>query len=78
MPFFITRFLNKTFKTNRSLISSKRKFFQDYCQGRVYGNPEGYIYQGITKLSYSTKYFRYFDFFFSKKVQFITIKKITK
>ena len=78
LPFFITRFLNKTFKTTRSLISSKRKFLQKYCQGRVYEKPEGYIYQGITKFSYSTKLIRYFDIIYSKKVQFITIKKITK
>ena len=78
IPFFITRFFNKTFKTTRSLINPNRQLFHKYCQGKVYEKPEGYIYQGITKFSRSTKIFKIFDLFYSKKVQFITIKKITK
>ena len=75
LPFIISHPLNKLFKTSRGLISPNRSLFPKYAQGRVYEEHEGYIYEGVTKLSHSTKYFHNFDIFFQKNVEFITIKK---
>lgn len=78
LPYWLTNILNKTFKTTRSLISPLRTLFPKYSQGRVYGPKEGFVYQGLNKLSHSTFFFHYFDFFFRKNIQLITIKKNTK
>lgn len=75
LPFIISHPLNKVFKTSRGLISPNRTLFPKYAQGRVYSpNRDGYIYEGLTKLSNSTRLFHKFDFFFQKNVQFLTIK----
>lgn len=75
LPFMISYPINKIFKTNRSLIDPTRKLFPKYSQGRVYKIKDGYIHEGITKLSHSTRFFHYFDWIFQKNVKFLTIKK---
>ena len=77
LPFTLSYIINKLFKSSRGLISPTRKIFPKYAQGRIYER-DGYVYQGIMKLSHSTKFFNYFDFIFQKKVQFITIKQNKK
>ena len=77
LPFIISHPVNKIFKTSRGLISPTRKLFPKYAQGRIYER-DGYVYQGIMKLSHSTKLFNNFDFIFQKHVQFITIKQNKK
>ena len=77
LPHIIAHPLNKIFKTTRGLISPRRNLFPKYAQGRVYER-DGYVYQGIMKLSHSTKLFNKFDFLFEKKVQFIIIKQKEK
>lgn len=73
LPHIIAHPLNRIFKTSRGLISPTRKIFPKYAQGKIYER-NGYVYQGIMKLSHSTKLFNKFDFLFQKKVQFLTIK----
>lgn len=77
LPFIIAHPLNKIFHTSRGLISPNRSLFPKYAQGRIYER-DGYVYEGITKLSHSTKLFHYFDFLFRKRVEFITIKPLKK
>ena len=77
LPHTIAHFINKTFKSTRGLVSPRRHMFPKHAQGRIYER-DGYVYQGITKLSHSTKLFHYFDFLFQKKVQFIEIKQNKK
>ncbi len=74
LPYLISHPLNKIFKTSRSIISPTRKLFPKYSQGRIYER-DGYIYDGVSKLSHSTKWFHKFDWIYRKRVQFITIKK---
>ena len=74
LPYWFSNFINKTFKTSRSIISPTRKIFPKYAQGRIYER-DGYVYEGISKFSKSTKLFHYLDCFYHKKVKFITIKK---
>lgn len=78
IPFWITHPINKIFKTSRSLIAPNKTLFPKYAQGRVYKIRDGYIYEGVTKLSNSTKLFHKFDFLYSKNVEFITIEKNNK
>lgn len=73
LPFIISHPINKLFKTSRGILSPTRKLFPKYAQGRVYER-DGYIYQGVMKLSHSTKALNKLDFIFQKNVQFITIK----
>jgi predicted MPP superfamily phosphohydrolase len=73
LPFTISYIINKLFKSSRGFISPTRKLFPKYAQGRIYER-DGYVYQGIMKLSHSTKLFNKLDFIFQKEVQFITIK----
>ena len=75
LPFIISHPLNKIFKTSRGLISPNRTLFPKYAQGRVYEENAGYIYEGISKLSNSTKIFHKLDGLFRKNVEFITIEK---
>ena len=75
LPFFISYPLNKIFKTSRSLISPNKTLFPKYAQGRVYGEQEGYIYEGISKLSHSTKIFHKLDWIFPKNVEFLIIEE---
>jgi predicted MPP superfamily phosphohydrolase len=77
LPFIISYPINKIFKSSRGLIAPSRKLFPKYAQGRIYER-DGYVYQGIMKLSHSTKAFNKLDFIFEKKVQFITIKPYKK
>lgn len=74
LPFILSYPLNKLFHTTRGILSPIRKFFPKYSHGRVYER-DGYIYQGITKLSHSTKLLHKLDFLFKKKIEFIHIKK---
>ncbi len=79
IPFIITHTINKLFKSSRSLFSPLKKFFPKYAQGRVYNEKvDAYIYEGLSKLSHSTRLFHYFDFIFSKNIEIITIKKSSK
>ena len=75
IPFWITNIFNKVFRTTRSVASPDRSLFPKYAQGRVYEEKEGYIYEGITKLSKSQGFLHMFDFIYHKKVKFIEIKK---
>lgn len=77
LPYFFSHFINKVFKTSRGILSPTRKFFPKYAHGKIYER-DGYVYEGITKLSNSTKFLHKFDVFFQKNVEFITIKKIDK
>ncbi len=77
MPFIVSYPINKLFKSSRGILSPTRKLFPKYAQGRIYER-DGYVYQGIMKLSHSTKLFNKLDFIFQKKVQFITIKQKEK
>ena len=74
LPYWFTNILNKVFHSSRSIISPARKIFPKYAQGRIYER-DGYVYEGITKLSHSTKSLHFFNKFYHKKVKFITIKK---
>ena len=74
LPFIISHPLNKLFKTSRGLISPDRTLFPKYAQGKIYEEQEGYVYEGISKLSHSTKFFHKFDWLFMKNVEFITIE----
>jgi predicted MPP superfamily phosphohydrolase len=78
VPFWITRIYNKIFKSTRSVINPIRKLFSKYAQGHVYEDIEGFIYQGVTKFSYSSRLFSKLDILYTKKVQFINIKRGTK
>ncbi|HAB67386.1 MAG TPA: hypothetical protein DCE23_08470 [Firmicutes bacterium] len=73
LPFIISYPLNKIFKSSRGLISPDRTLFPKHAQGRIYER-DGYVYEGLTKLSNSTRFFHKFDSLFSKNVEFITIK----
>ncbi len=73
-PFIISRPLNKIFKTSRGLISPARTLFPKYAQGRIYER-DGFVYEGVTKVSHSTKRLHVFDKFFHKRVMFLTIKR---
>lgn len=74
LPYWFTNIINKLFHSSRSIISPARKIFPKYAQGRIYER-DGYVYEGITKLSHSTKSLHFFNNFYHKKVKFITIKK---
>ncbi len=74
LPFIISHPINKIFKSSRGLISPTRALFPKYAQGHIYGKQEGYVYEGISKLSHSTKIFHKLDFLFQKNVEFIIIK----
>lgn len=74
LPFILSYPINKLFKTSRGLLSPTRKFFPKYAHGRI-SERDGYVFEGICKLSHSTKALHKFDIFFQKKVEFITIKK---
>lgn len=75
IPYLITHPFNKIFKSSRSLINPLRQFLKPYSQGRIYKIKDGFIYEGVNKLSHSTKFFHKFDCIYQKNVQFITIKK---
>lgn len=74
LPFFLSYPLNKIFKSSRGLISPARTLFPKYAQGHIYER-DGYVYEGVTKLSHSTKLFHKFDILFPKNVEFLTIKQ---
>lgn len=74
LPFIISHPINRIFKTSRGLISPDRTLFPKYAQGKIYEH-NGYVYEGITKLSHSTKFLHNFDFIFQKNVAFLNIKK---
>lgn len=75
LPFWLSYPINKLFKSNIGLISPQKKFFPKIAQGRIKGPIDGYIHEGITKLSHSTKKFHIFDIFFFKNIETINIKK---
>ena len=74
LPFWFSNIINKVFHTSRSIISPSGKLFPKYSQGRIYSR-DGYIYQGISKLSKSQKFFHFFERFYSKQISIIEIKK---
>ena len=69
---------SKLFKKNQGLISSRKEIFANYVRGRTKTDYfEGYIYEGITKLSESsTKFLHFFDRLFPKNIGYIEINKI--
>lgn len=74
LPFIISHPFNKVFKCSSGLIGPNRILLPKYAQGRVYKH-NGYIYEGLTKVSPSaSKFLSHFDWLFQKKVEFITIK----
>ena len=75
LPYFFTHLLNSNFKTNRSLINPVKKWFADYCQGKVYKVKDGYIHDAITKFSVSSGILHYIDFMYRKHVTVLDIKK---
>lgn len=75
LPFTISYVLNKVFKSNRGIVSPTRKLFPKYSHGRIKDIKDGYIMEGITKFSKSTKKFHKFDIFYKKRIEIITIKK---
>jgi len=75
LPFWILHILNKIFKTNRSLVAPQKSLFPNYAHGRTYKIKDGFIYEGITKLSNSTHFLHKFDCLFQKNIEFIIIKK---
>lgn len=78
LPFIISHPFNKIFNSSSGLLAPNRQLFPKYAQGRVY-NHNGYIYEGLTKISpSSSKFLSHFDWIFQKKVEFITIKKQEK
>ena len=77
LPFTFTYIINKVFKSNRSIISPTRKIFPKISQGKVSNIRDGYIHEGITKFSKSTRMFHLLDCIYPKKVEFITIKKVS-
>lgn len=79
LPYWFSKFINKTFKTSRSIISPLRTILPKYSQGKIYNDvKDGFVYEGINKLSKCTKKFHKFDFIYSKNIQLLTIKKNTK
>ncbi len=75
LPYWITNIFNKIFKTNMSLISPEKKLFPKFSQGRIYKIKDGIIYEGLSKLSYSTRMLHIFDKIYHKKVLFFEINK---
>ena len=69
---------SKLFKKNKGLISSRKELFPNYVRGRTKTDYfDGYIYEGITKLSESsTKFLHFFDRLFPKNIGYIEINKI--
>ena len=75
LPFCITNFINKAFNSTRSLVAPSKTLFPKYAQGRVEDVKYGYVYEGVSKLSDSTKFFHTFNNLYKTNVEFITIKK---
>lgn len=76
LPFWLSKIFNKTFKSSRSIISPLRTIFPKYSQGKIYNDiKDGYIYEGVNKLSKSTKLFHKIDKIYSKNIQILNIKK---
>lgn len=75
LPFTFSYLLNKLFKSNRGIISPLRELFPKYSHGKIKNIKDGYIYEGITKFSKSTKSFHMLDNFYRKRIEIITIKK---
>ncbi|MBQ4031185.1 MAG: metallophosphoesterase [Bacilli bacterium] len=74
LPYWISNIINKLFHSTRSIISPDGSLFPKYSQGRNY-EKDGYIYQGISKLSKSTRILHFFERFYMKKITIIEIKK---
>ncbi len=74
LPFWFTKMINKLFHTNRSIVAPGGNFFPKYSQGRIYER-DGYIYQGISKLSKSTRKMHFFERFYQVNITIIEIKK---
>ena len=75
LPYWFTNIINKVFHTSRSIISPNDKLFPNYAHGRIYER-DGYVYQGVSKLSKSTKkFFHFFERFYRTNITIIEIKK---
>ena len=70
--------LSKMFRKNHGFVSPRGEIFPDFVRGRTKTDYfEGYIYEGITKLSESsTKFLQFFDRIYPKKIGYIEISKI--
>lgn len=71
-------FIGNIFKNNYGLVSPRGEVNPNYVRGRTKTDYfEGYIYEGITKLSESsTRFLQFFDRLFPKNIGYIEIKKI--
>lgn len=76
LPLWLSNIVNKTLKTSKGLISPKCLLFPNYSQGRTYKIKDGYIYEGVSKLSKSTKILHNFDFIYHKQIRIIKIKQV--
>jgi len=74
LPFWFSNLINKIFHTNRSIISPGGSLFPKYSQGRIYER-DGYIYQGVSKLSKSTRKMHVFENLYPVNITIINIKK---
>jgi len=74
LPFILSHPINRIFKTSRGILSPNKTLFPKYAQGRIYER-DGYVYEGVTKVSHSTKTLHLLDPLFQKKVEFLIIKK---
>jgi predicted MPP superfamily phosphohydrolase len=79
LPYWFSHLINKLFKTSRSIISPLRTIFPKYSHGKIYNDiKDGFVYEGLNKLSKCTRKLHKFDFIYSKNIQLLTIKKSTK
>lgn len=70
--------IGKIFKNNFGIVSPRGGIFPNYVRGRTKTDYfEGYIYEGITKLSESSsRFLNFFDRLFPKNIGYIEINKI--
>ena len=74
-PYWFSFIINRCFHSSRGIIAPSGKPFPKYSQGRIYSR-DGYVFQGISKLSKSQKkFFHFFERFYQKKITIIEIKK---
>ena len=72
LHYTFTNFINKVFKTTRSFINPQMQLFPKYTQGKNYER-DGYTFEGLTKLSKSTRKLAIFDKLYPKNIGFIDI-----
>ena len=75
LPNWLATFINKKFNTTRGFYSPTKQFFPKYAHGRINDIKDGYVYEGITKLSKATGFYKHFNWRYNSKVKFIYIEK---